>query len=214
MRQIVLDTETTGFDPATDRIVEVGAVELYDLLPTGRTYHVYCNPGIPVPLAAQEVHGLTDAFLAQFPPLDPVPLQAFLAGSPIVAHNAGFDMGFLQAAVGTLPNPVVDTLALARRKHPGAPCTLDALCKRYRISTAHRTKHGALLDASLLAEVYIELVGRQSAMDLAIVESASGFATIGARPAPLPARITPAELAAHASMAATISGNLWLPTEA
>lgn len=209
MRHIILDTETTGFDPNHDKIVEVGAIELIDYRPKA-TFHAYYNPGIPVPAAATDVHGLTDEFLAGFPPFAPDPLLTFLADSPIVAHNAAFDMGFINAACGPLPNEIIDSLALARRKHPGAPCTLDALCRRYKISTAHRTKHGALLDAQLLAEVYIELIGRQDALDLAVATATATAATLPTcRPAPLPARLTAADLAAHAAMLQDMPRHFW-----
>jgi DNA polymerase-3 subunit epsilon len=215
MRQIVIDTETTGFDFQRDKIVEVGCVELRDLLPTGRTYHAYCNPGIPVPLAAQEVHGLTDAFLSTQPPFAAAPLIEFLDDSPIIAHNAAFDMGFLSAELaagghGPLPNQIIDSLALARSRHPGAPCSLDALCRRYSVSTAARTKHGALLDAELLAAVYIELVGRQATMDLAAPTASTNHDwSLPVRAEPLPARLTDADLAAHQAMLSGILNNIW-----
>jgi DNA polymerase-3 subunit epsilon len=216
VRHIVLDTETTGFDSGKDKLVEVGAIELIDLSPRS-TFHAYINPGIPVPREATDVHSLTDAFLADKPSFAAVasPLKDFLADSPIVAHNAAFDAGFLAAAYAglqppsALDNPFIDSLAMARAKHPGSPCSLDALCRRYGISTAHRTKHGALLDAELLAAVYAELVGRQSALDLvgAAAEAASDI-TLPARPAPLPARLTAAEIAAHAAMMEAIAGRV------
>ena len=205
MRHIVIDTETTGLDPKHDRIVEVGAVELIDLSPR-RTFHAYYNPGMPVPSEATEVHGLTNEFLAAYPPFAPEPLLEFLQDSPLIAHNAAFDLGFLNAACGPIPNEIIDSLALARTKHPGAPASLDALCRRYGIDTSHRTKHGALLDAELLAAVYVELIGRQSALEFTVAEhGAVGDIVLSVRPVPLPARLTEAEIAAHAAMMADIA---------
>lgn len=211
MRLTVLDTETTGFDQRTDKIVEIGAVEIVDRLPTGRTFHVYCNPGIPVPPAATDVHGLTDAFLADKPPLDVGALLAFLGADPIVAHNAPFDIGFLTEACGPLPNEIIDTLSLARERHPGAPNSLDALCKRYGVSTARRAKHGALIDAELLAEVYIRLTTRQTAFDLAASVAATNEVTRqDSRMRPLISRLSKIELAAHAEMVASIPNAIWI----
>jgi DNA polymerase-3 subunit epsilon len=209
VRHIVLDTETTGIDPTIDKIVEVGAVELVNYAPTGKTYHVYCNPGIPMPAEATAVHGLTDAFLAGHPPFDPAPLTAFLGDSPIVAHNAQFDMGFLRAAVGELKNEVIDSLAIARRKHPGASCSLDALCRRYGIDASARAKHGALVDAELLAAVYVELLSSQSALDLEVRHDESEGGVVAYNIRNLPPRITEEEVAAHAAMVATIPGSIW-----
>jgi DNA polymerase-3 subunit epsilon len=215
MRSITLDTETTGLDFKTDRIVEIGAVELFNDAPTGRTYHVYCNPGIPVPLAAQEVHGLTDAFLADKPPMDPDPLLAFLQDSPIIAHNAAFDVGMLNAELARfglppLANTVIDSLALARRRHPGAPASLDALCKRYGASTAARTKHGALLDAELLAAVYIDLLGRQAGFDLGVAKKEHEVTfSLPVRPSILQPRLTADDLAAHKAMISRIPEAIW-----
>lgn len=209
MRHIILDTETTGLDPTRDKIVEIGAVELIDLRPTGREYHVYANPGIPVPAAATDVHGLTDAFLADYPPLDTAPLLEFLADSAIVAHNAAFDMAFLRAAGIGATNEVIDTLALARKRHPLASNTLDALCRRYHISTASRTKHGALIDAQLLAQVYVELIGRQDSFNLEIASRSTTVDALPARPRALPSRLTPAETKAHAAMVAGIPKAIW-----
>jgi DNA polymerase-3 subunit epsilon len=211
MRHVVLDTETTGFDFKHDRLVEVGAVEIIDLSPR-RAFHAYINPGIPVPQEATDVHGLTDAFLADKPLFAAIAgsLKDFLADSPIVAHNASFDAGFLATAFGApLPNPFIDSLAMARAKHPGSPCSLDALCRRYGISTAHRTKHGALLDAELLAAVYAELIGRQSALDLvkAVAQTTADIA-LPARPAQLPARLTAADIAAYKAMMSEIAARL------
>lgn len=205
MRHIVLDTETTGLDPKRDRLCEVGAVELIDLSPR-RTFHAYYDPQIHVPAEATAVHGLTNEFLAAYPPFAPEPLLDFLGDAPLIAHNAGFDVAFLNAelaaaACGPLPNEIIDSLAIARTKHPGAPASLDALCRRYGIDTSRRTKHGALLDAELLAAVYVELIGRQATLDLAVAApSAISDIALGARPKPLPQRLTEAEIAAHAAM--------------
>src|SRR5215213_4339788 len=167
MREIVLDTETTGTDPAAgDRVIEIGCVELVNHVPSGRTYHVYVNPERPVSAGALAVHGLTNAFLADKPVFAAIAddLLAFVGDGRLVIHNAGFDVAFLNAEFARTGHPalpleqVVDTLALARRKHPGASNSLDALCARYGIDNSRRTKHGALLDAEILAEVYIELI--------------------------------------------------------
>ncbi len=208
-RQIVIDTETTGIDFATDRIVEIGAVELDGLTPTGRTYHAYHNPGIPVPAEATAIHGLTNEFLAGFPAFQPEPLLAFIGDAPLVAHNAGFDIGMLNAELRrcrcpALANPVVDTLAMARIKHPGASCNMDALCKRYGVSTARRTKHGALLDAELLAAVYYALAAEQQTLDLVASEHSIPYIMVVGRQTPLVGRVTEAEMAAHAAFVAEL----------
>lgn len=180
MREIVFDTETTGLDPATgDRMVEIGCVEMVNRVPTGAVFHRYFNPERSMPPAAEAVHGLSDAFLADKPPFahEAGAFLEFIGDSPLVAHNAMFDFGFLNAelAIAGL-DPVghdrmVDTLSLARRRHPGAKHSLDALCTRYGIDRSHRTKHGALLDAELLAQVYVELTGgRQIGLGLAADE--------------------------------------------
>lgn len=175
MREIVLDTETTGLDPNYGhRIVEVGCVELHNWIPTGREFHVYIDPKRSVPQPAFAVHGLSQEFLSQFKQFHEVAQSMidFLADDPLVIHNANFDMKFLQyelekAGFKTLDNPVVDTLAIARKKFPGAPASLDMLCKRFKVDASSREKHGALLDAQLLSEVYLELNGgRQQGLDL------------------------------------------------
>lgn len=206
MPHITLDTETTGIDPRTDKIIEIGAVNL----DTGATFHVYCNPGRLVPAEATAIHGLTNEFLADKPLFQQIApdLLAFVEGATIVAHNAPFDMAFLSAELGILPNMIIDTLALARKKHAGS-CSLDALCRRYKIDTSRRTKHSALLDAQLLAEVYVELRGRQSALGLSITEQERVVVAVGARSRPLPPRISPEELVAHAAMVAGLSGSIW-----
>lgn len=212
MREVVLDTETTGFDPeGGDRIVEIGAVELLNHLPTGRTYHQYVNPERSMPKDAFEVHGLGDEFLANKPVFSKVG-QAFLdfAGtSKLVIHNASFDMKFLNAELRwcklpTLPmEQALDTLAIARKKFPGSPASLDALCRRFGIDTSARTLHGALLDSEILAEVYLELIGgRQPDFMLndagghGITKNDSAWQP-KPRPMPLPNRVTAEETAAH-----------------
>ena len=177
MREIVLDTETTGLDPLRgDRLVEVGCIELLNRMPTGQTFHRYMNPERDVPAEAFAVHGLSTAFLASKPLFAEVVEEflTFIGDAPLVIHNASFDISFINAELDRIkrvPIPrdrLVDTLLLARRKHPGVSNRLDDLCSRYAIDNSHRTKHGALLDAELLAEVYVDLVGaRQSQLLLA-----------------------------------------------
>lgn len=215
MREIVLDTETTGFDPETgDRIVEIGAVELFNHVPTGRTYHQYCNPERSMPNEAFEVHGLGDEFLADKPLFREVG-QDFLdfigEDSKLVIHNASFDMKFLNAELGWINLPriamerAIDTVAMARKKFPGSPASLDALCRRFNIDNSARTLHGALLDSEILAEVYLELIGgRQPGLILSSIEktnvaSGNGRWTPKPRPNPLPPRLTREESAAHAA---------------
>ena len=219
MREIVLDTETTGVDPATgDRIVEIGAGELMNHLPTGRTFHKYLNPQREVPAEAIAVHGLTDEFLRDKPLFADVAAEfaSFIGDdAKLVIHNAAFDMKFLNAElkmIGKTQLPwsrALDTLALAREKFPGAQNSLDALCRRFGIDNSSRTLHGALLDSEILAEVYLELIGgRQPDLVLgtaapAPARSASGEAITWRprpRPEPLPPRITEEERAAHAAM--------------
>lgn len=215
MREIVFDTETTGLDSKTDRVIEIGGVELDNRFPTGRTFHVYINPdGQQIHPDAQAVHGISVADLADKPVFAGI-ADAFLDffdGAKFVAHNAGFDMGFINVELSRIGQPaidpgrVVDTLALARRKHPMGPNSLDALCKRYGIDNSHRTLHGALLDAELLAEVYIEMIGgKQAALGLEVksVTETPGQTMNGdverplSRPNPLPSRLTEDEIAAH-----------------
>ena len=214
MREIVLDTETTGFDPEQgDRIVEIGAVELFNHLPTGKTYHQYINPERAMPQEAFEVHGLGDEFLADKPVFRDI-AQAFLdfiGDAKLVIHNASFDMKFLNAELKWIDRPAlpmdqaIDTLMIARKKFPGAPASLDALCRRFSIDNAARTLHGALLDSEILAEVYLELIGGRQP-DLVLAGN-SGSDDSGMqdddwrafpRPHALPARLTDAEAAAHA----------------
>jgi len=227
MREIVLDTETTGLDPKTgDRLVEIGGVELHNQFPTGRSFHVYINPERSMPREAFEVHGLSEEFLADKPRFDDIAddFLAFVGDARLVIHNAQFDMGFInfelkrsgRTTIGG--ERVLDTLAMARRKHPGSPASLDALCSRYGIDTSKRVKHGALLDAELLAEVYIELNGGRQA-DLGLAPAGSGTtrrdgrprAVVGPRPVPLPPRLGEAEIAAHAAFVAGLGDKaIWL----
>ena len=229
MREIVLDTETTGFEPSEGhRIVEIGAVELFNHLPTGRTFHVYLNPERSMPKEAFEVHGLGDVFLRD-KPLFRQEAQNFLdfvADSKLVIHNASFDMKFLNWELRThgfpqIPNDrAIDTLMIARSRFPGSPASLDALCRRFGIDNSMREKHGALLDSEILAEVYLELIGgRQPDLVLAPVASTPSRQAGApdevwrprARPTPLPSRLTEAEAAAHAAFVAKLGdGAIWL----
>ena len=226
MREIVFDTETTGLDPKTgDRLVEIGCVEVVNRFPTGRNFHVYINPGRSVPKEAFDVHGLSDEFLADKPRFEEIADEfvAFVGEAHLVAHNASFDMGFINFELKASGRPVfgnervVDTLMMARRKHPGAPASLDALCNRYGIDRSRRIKHGALLDAELLAEVYLELTGgRQAGLDLTVSVQAASTGDVGGRvvlrprPVPLPSRLSAAEAEAHAAFIAAIGEKaLW-----
>ena len=220
-REIILDTETTGLLPAAgDRIVEIGCLELVNHIPTGRSYHVYVNPERPVPIDAVNVHGLDDAFLRDKPVFAAVAedFLAFIGDALLIAHNGEFDLAFINAELGRLGREaipgarMVDTLVLARRKHPAGPNSLDALCARYQIDSSRRTFHGALLDAELLAEVYIELIGgRQASLVLGeAMDAPAGLAMavhqggIGARPVPRLFRVSEAEMAAHAARLAAL----------
>lgn len=227
LREIVLDTETTGLDHVTgDRIVEIGAVELINHLPTGRTFHAYLNPQYPVAPAAFDVHGLSNAFLADKPLFAAVAVEflAFIEDAHLVIHNAAFDVGFLDSELTRLGHPrivqgmVIDTLMLARRKHPGGQNSLDALCSRYGIDNTRRTKHGALLDSEILADVYLELLGGRQT-DLGLAVAGIGRASIGSggevlkatqRPEPLAARLSEGEQQAHRDFVAGLgSSSLW-----
>ncbi len=223
MREIVLDTETTGLDPYQGhRIVEIGCVELINRIPTGQTYHVYINPERDIPKEAEAVHGLTQQFLSDKPLFTEVvdDLITFIGDAKLVIHNAGFDLAFLNAEferckkAALLRERAVDTLTLARRRHPGGPNKLDDLCVRYGIDNSKRTKHGALLDAELLAEVYAELAGGRQAR-LGLVKETAAVAALGAtaartRPAPLAPLVTDAERRAHRAFVTTLGDNaLW-----
>jgi DNA polymerase-3 subunit epsilon len=221
VREIVFDTETTGLDPYQDRVIELGGIELFKRFPTGRVFHYYLNPqGREINAEAQAVHGITAADLADKPRFDDVAedFLSFIDGARLVAHNASFDISFINAELDRLGHAlvtndrVVDTLAIARRKHPMGPNSLDALCRRYGIDNSHRTKHGALLDSELLAEVYVELVGgKQASLVLeTVIESQQrididvAVIAIGARSRPLAPRLNEAELIAHAALVAEL----------
>ena len=211
-REIVLDTETTGLSPELgDRVVEIGCVELVNHVPTGKHFHRYINPECDMPADAFRVHGLSTEFLAGHKVFAEhiEEFLAFLGDARLIIHNADFDLGFLnhelsRASHPKLSNKVTDTVALARKKHPGARASLDALCKHYGIDTSKRTLHGALLDAQILAEVYLELIGgRQVRLELASVSAEAAVSAgsevrgAAARPTPLSPRIGDAEIAAH-----------------
>lgn len=223
LREIVIDTETTGLDPATGhRIVEIAAVELMHHVPTGRRFHCYINPERDMPAEAFAVHGLDSEFLAGFPPFAAVAEEfaAFVGDDPLVAHNAEFDLTFLNAELARAGRPrlaggMVDTLALARKRFPGSPASLDALCRRFTIDLSGREKHGAEIDCLLLAEVYIELLGgRQPGLDLtaAVADIAAAIDTPALRPVRLPRPHAPTgeELAAHAAMLQKMTAPMWL----
>ncbi|RJY09567.1 DNA polymerase III subunit epsilon [Aurantiacibacter aquimixticola] len=226
MREIIFDTETTGLDPATgDRMVEIGCIEMVNRVATGRTFHAYYNPERDMPAEAEKVHGLSASFLSDKPLFrDSVAdLLEFLGDSPLVAHNAQFDFGFLnselticeQLTIGD--ERMVDTLAIARRRHPGAKHSLDALCSRYGVDRSHRVLHGALLDAELLAQVYVELTGgRQIGLELASenVGEKQQVETvfrpqIGEYRAPRPHAASAEELARHAAFLESLESPLW-----
>ncbi|WP_288409185.1 DNA polymerase III subunit epsilon [uncultured Sphingomonas sp.] len=223
MREIVFDTETTGFKFSEgDRLVEIGCVELVNRVETGATFHRYFNPGRPMPKEAEAVHGLSDAFLADKPAFHTAidELLDFLGDSPLIAHNASFDFGFLNGELGAAKrDPIsltrmVDTLAIARSRHPGAKHTLDALCVRFGIDRSRRVLHGALLDAQLLSQVYVELMGGRQigfGLDAAPAEVADTVEIVA------PSRVRPprqfsaseAELAVHAAFVGTLKDPLW-----
>jgi DNA polymerase-3 subunit epsilon len=218
VREIVFDTETTGLDPLQgDRLVEIGCIELVNRFPTGKTFHCYFNPERDMPEQAFNVHGLTSDFLKDKPLFadKAEEISAFLGDAPLVAHNAMFDLGFLNAEMDRAGQALVnrermvDTLLIARRKHPGGANRLDDLCQRYAIDNSRRTKHGALLDAELLAEIYIELIdARQAQLVLAHASAptvaAGAIIVVRERPAPLPIRLTEDERAAHRRFIASL----------
>ena len=218
MREIVLDTETTGLDPqAGHRIVEIACIELVHHIPTGRDFHRYVNPGRDMPAEALSVHGLSAEFLAPHPPFAAVvdDLLAFIGPDPLVIHNAEFDLAFLNMELALLDRaaavfPHVDTLALARQRFPGAPASLDALCRRFAVDSSARDHHGAKIDCGLLAAVYLELIGgRQPGLDF-VVPAAAGVAAIRIARAPRPHAASLDELAAHQAMLALLTAPLWL----
>jgi DNA polymerase III subunit epsilon len=225
MREVIFDTETTGLDPkGGDRLVEIGCIEMVNRVTTGRTWHGYFNPEREMPVEAERIHGLSGAFLADKPLFASRARDFldFIADSPLVAHNAGFDFGFVNAELALCNLPgldherMIDTVALARTRHPGAKNSLDALCTRYGIDRSHRTLHGALLDAELLAQVYVELMGgRQIGLELiAEVDIVSVEVTTSVhverafRPA-RPHRASGEELAAHREFLKTVQSPLW-----
>jgi DNA polymerase-3 subunit epsilon len=227
MREIIFDTETTGFDPASgDRMVEIGCIELINRVPSGRTFHAYYNPQRDMPSAAEAVHGLSINFLKDKPLFEhgAQELLDFLEDSMLVAHNARFDFGFLNHELKRCSRPevsmdrMIDTVAMARTLHPGAKHSLDALCSRYGIDRSHRIKHGALLDAELLAQLYIELQGgRQIGLSLAQEEADKAHRAEQAQVAVVrpvrPARVFTAsaeELERHAAFVAALDKPLWL----
>ena len=228
MREIVLDTETTGLDPLQGhRIVEIGAVELLNHIPTGKTYHTYINPQREVPREAEAVHGLSTAFLKDKPVFSKIADEffEFIGDTVLIIHNASFDVAFLNAELGFIKRPpilyerIIDTLALAKKRHPMGPNSLDALCKRYGIDIAKRTKHGALLDSELLAGVYLELVGgRQITLTLPKTDNVRFLQTSRAplpakRNNPLPERLTAEELARHEALVKRLGASaLWKAT--
>ncbi len=225
MREIVLDTETTGLDPGQGhRLVEVGCVELLNRIPTGATFHAYLNPERDMPAEAFAIHGLSTEFLKGHRRFTEIvdEFLAFIGDAPLVIHNAGFDHAFLCAELKRADRfliareRLIDTLLLARRKHPAGPNRLDDLCARYGIDNSRRTKHGALLDAEILAEVYVELIGaRQAQLGLAEsgerrVNGAEGVTPVRVRPEQLTPRLSEAELAAHCEFVAGLGENvLW-----
>ena len=230
MREIVLDTETTGFDPlAGHRIAEIGCVELFNHLPTGRVYHQYINPERDMPEEAFKVHGLSNEFLSDKPVFAEIAdaFLDFIGDATLVIHNAEFDMKFLNAELARLGRPTlpmsrsIDTVAMARKKFPGAQANLDALCRRFEIDNSSRTFHGALLDSELLAEVYLQLIGgRQPGLELGATNAKGGAASTveivrQARP-PRPHAASPEELEAHAAFVAKLKKPIWLkePEEA
>lgn len=229
MREIIFDTETTGLDPKSGhRLIEFGGIEIINRIPTGRDFHRFVNPQRDVPKEAQEIHGITTESLYGAPLFKDIvgELLEFLGDDVLVAHNAQFDITFLNYELGLVGQKpisfdrVVDTLAIARRRHPAGPNTLDALCKRYSIDNSQRTKHGALVDSLLLAEVYVELLGeRQAALGLLVAGAKSaasrriglGRALAAVRPEPLPTRIAEADVEAHRSFIEKMkTPGLWL----
>lgn len=231
MREIVFDTETTGLDPKTgDRMVEIGCIEMVNRVVTGESFHAYFNPQRDMPAAAEAVHGLSEAFLADKPLFAELAKEFldFIGDAPLVAHNAGFDFGFLNAELEiaslepVCTSRMVDTVAIARKKHPGAKLSLDALCTRYGVDRSHRVKHGALLDAELLAQVYVELTGgRQIGLELTaetVVETDKRqdgsketilSRPIGERREPRPHSASEQELVRHKAFVASIEKALW-----
>jgi DNA polymerase-3 subunit epsilon len=226
MREIVLDTETTGLDPADGhRIIEIGCVELINYIPTGKVYHTYVNPERDVPSEASAISGIKTDFLKPFPVFSKIvdDFLSFLGEDRLVIHNASFDLKFLNAEFGRLNHPLlpdhraIDTLKIARSKFPGSPASLDALCRRFQIDLSSRTKHGALVDSELLAKVYLELVGgRQTSLSLGGYPAQTKTTTkddlikiLRTHREPRSHQPTEEELAAHKELISKIKGNLW-----
>ena len=226
MREIVFDTETTGLDPSSgDRMVEIGCIEMVNRVPTGETFHAYVNPERDMPAGAEAVHGLSAAFLSDKPRFHEIAeaLLAFIGDSPLIAHNAAFDFGFLNAELAICERDAVcltrmiDTVAIARKRHPGAKLSLDALCTRYGVDRSHRVKHGALLDAELLAQVYVELTGgRQIGLELAAETAGAQIIAMPRRAAvdrthrsPRPHAASAEELARHLAFIGRMNSPLW-----
>lgn len=229
MREIVFDTETTGLDPSQgDRIVEIGCIELVNRVETGRSYHAYFNPQMAMPDIAFQIHGLSDTFLSDKPLFEDCveDLLDFIEDSPLIAHNAMFDYGFLNAelaACGRLHvsrGRIIDTQQMARAKHPGAKHSLDALCNRYGIDRSHRVLHGALLDAQLLAQLYVELTGgRQIGLDMAVPVAAPAVVVTNVEAGvPMTRRVDPhfasaEEIARHRAFVSSLADPLWTADE-
>jgi DNA polymerase-3 subunit epsilon len=222
MREIVFDTETTGFNPEEGhRLVEIGAIETVDRIPTGKVYHVYINPEREIPEDAIKVHGITNEMVADKPVFADVVTEMleFFGDSPLVAHNANFDMNFLNFQLqaenlAPLDNPVVDTLKIAKKKFPGQRVSLDALCKKYEIDLSVRKYHGALLDAKLLGDVYLELTGgRQQSLSFSIADKQGGGDDVEYKKAEIKPRPTvkanDAEAAHHKEYISGLKNNLW-----
>ena len=220
MREIVLDTETTGFDPSTgDRVIEIGCVELFEHFPTGKTLQFYLNPERDVPIESQRVHGITGEFLKDKPLFSAIvdEFLEFIGDAPLVIHNASFDIKFINAELARVSKPpihisrAIDTIEIAKRKLPGVRYSLDELCKRFGVDLSARSKHGALLDADLTAQIYLELLGgRQQRLVLAPVDAGANIMvdmrSARARSVPLATRVTEAEAAAHAAFVAAELG--------
>lgn len=225
MKEIVLDTETTGMDPSNgDRMVEIGCVELINHIPTGRTLQIYINPEREIPADAIAVHGITNEFVADKPTFSEIypEFLDFIKDGKLVIHNAEFDMKFINFQLGQVGHPaigwgnVIDTLAMARKKFPGSPASLDALCRRFGIDNTERTYHGALLDSELLAEVYLELLGgRQHGLSLAAKNTKNQPESVGAQKIkrqyrePRNHTASPEELAAHKELLEKLTDPLW-----
>ena len=221
MREIVLDTETTGLSAKNgDRLVEIGCVELINHLPSGQVYHQYINPGVSMPREAEEVHGLSDEFLSDKPGFSAIAdgFLGFIAAAPLIIHNAPFDMGFINSELVRIKrNPLpssqaIDTVLMARKKYPGSPASLDALCRRFEIDNTARTLHGALLDAELLAEVYLELIGgRQPGLVLANspLDDSNSKEIERIDRKPRPHQPTAQELIAHADFITQLKNPIW-----